>query len=389
MNRIECPGLDGSNPLHFLASLGVLRVFDRNGHSPKLCWQFREGHWQPLILFDALVNDPPAILASSLEELAKVNTSTEKNFAGPTQKEIKTLEDKLNSVKKHLREEGKTKGLKGSQLDAYISVDPEGSELLTKLLSLRNEKEAALSSAANQMGIGIAHLGDKVGSPAKSVRAKFDEALQSWTAGPHNLLHTRSSRFIVDHLASLCSDAVERDGMVIPTPYSYSNGQGGQFLLKNFRDCAQSAAATEVMRKWLLGESVPLFDVTSLNWDPQDRNDYALTWANPGNSQNKKQIDAVTNALAFIGLGLLTVVPKAIKGLSAICWDYSETKGFLWPIWSDPLSVDAIQGLLFQTSRNKIEELRSRGVESVFFSEKLDIGEPPMTRFYFAPSRSL
>lgn len=41
------PGLDGTNPLGFLAALGVLRVFTLQKHGVKLSWQLLGGTWRP------------------------------------------------------------------------------------------------------------------------------------------------------------------------------------------------------------------------------------------------------------------------------------------------------------------------------------------------------
>lgn len=41
------PGLDGTNPLGFLAALGVLRVLTLQKHGVKLSWQLSSGTWRP------------------------------------------------------------------------------------------------------------------------------------------------------------------------------------------------------------------------------------------------------------------------------------------------------------------------------------------------------
>lgn len=50
-NAVTAPALDGSNPLGFLAALGVLRVLETarrpDASAPRLSWHF-DGHWQPV-----------------------------------------------------------------------------------------------------------------------------------------------------------------------------------------------------------------------------------------------------------------------------------------------------------------------------------------------------
>jgi hypothetical protein len=43
------PGLDGTNPLGFLAALGVLRVLSLQKHGVKLSWDLSIGIWRPLV----------------------------------------------------------------------------------------------------------------------------------------------------------------------------------------------------------------------------------------------------------------------------------------------------------------------------------------------------
>ena len=66
MNELTLTGLDGSNPLGFLAALGVLNVLDdaTGGSQGRLLWR-EEGYWRPVLvtalakeqLLDALVKD--------------------------------------------------------------------------------------------------------------------------------------------------------------------------------------------------------------------------------------------------------------------------------------------------------------------------------------------
>lgn len=43
------PGLDGTNPLGFLATLGTLRVLSLGRHSVKLSWRLSGGTWRPML----------------------------------------------------------------------------------------------------------------------------------------------------------------------------------------------------------------------------------------------------------------------------------------------------------------------------------------------------
>ena len=64
MTEHELTALDGTNPLGYMAALGVLRVLDEAGHLARLRWELRDA-WRPILsvdmtldqLVDALVTD--------------------------------------------------------------------------------------------------------------------------------------------------------------------------------------------------------------------------------------------------------------------------------------------------------------------------------------------
>lgn len=64
---MDLVGLDGSNPLAFLAALGTLRLLDENRRrSPRLAWQSAHGGWAPRLWTGGEAD--PARLAKSLAE---------------------------------------------------------------------------------------------------------------------------------------------------------------------------------------------------------------------------------------------------------------------------------------------------------------------------------
>ena len=61
---LELIGLNGSNPLAFLAALGTLRLLDGDGRSPRLAWQSAHGGWTPRLWTEGEAEPTP--LAESL-----------------------------------------------------------------------------------------------------------------------------------------------------------------------------------------------------------------------------------------------------------------------------------------------------------------------------------
>ncbi len=66
IHEIELTGLDGSNPLAFLAALGTLRVLHLQDpeNDVSLAWRMNRGAWRPTISSTAAAFDPDTILAN-------------------------------------------------------------------------------------------------------------------------------------------------------------------------------------------------------------------------------------------------------------------------------------------------------------------------------------
>jgi len=67
-------GLDGANPLAFLAALGTLRTLTLAlpGETVKMSWDEHEGAWRPR-LWCTLAHDVDAIIEKAAEVLSKAN----------------------------------------------------------------------------------------------------------------------------------------------------------------------------------------------------------------------------------------------------------------------------------------------------------------------------
>ncbi|MCX7700485.1 MAG: hypothetical protein N2039_06375 [Gemmataceae bacterium] len=72
-NGLLLPGLDGTNPLGFLAALGVLRILTLRGHSPKMRWTQSGGVWRPAI--SGLPSQLPSLETELHDALASLDHS--------------------------------------------------------------------------------------------------------------------------------------------------------------------------------------------------------------------------------------------------------------------------------------------------------------------------
>jgi len=78
LNAIPLDGIDGANPLGFLAAIGTLAALSRapDGEAPRLAWEARSGAWRPIIHVNDVTERRVVI-----DRLAKVLTQEERNPA--------------------------------------------------------------------------------------------------------------------------------------------------------------------------------------------------------------------------------------------------------------------------------------------------------------------
>lgn len=325
MNMLVCKGSDGYRPSGFLAALGLAKILKAKDINIRMRW-----------IFDH--DGSGALPQYTIPEEGDIK-NTSMYIAGI-----------INSAEKPIR--------------------------LTEGKSIRSQE------------FGIAHLGQKIGVPGKVFRAQAELALQVWFEGIlQNKFHQESlETWVASFLSASACDAIidQKKDEVHPTPYSFSNGSGAQLLLKDFRSCARSVTAERVSG-YLTGNDYDGFrvreGVTSLNWDPSEQIGYAVRWGDPGDSsKNKASVNVVENALAYIGLSFLTVIPGNNK-LGAVGWRSRKGfRGFVWPLWQYPLSIDLIKSLMASSDQVLSEYL---GVLQVRFSR---VYNPDGKRNYFAPS---
>jgi len=114
MTRLQLPGLDGSNPLGFMAALGLLRVLSRETPSARLgflddgsCQAFIEGHANEVV--DSVVRDAEQAASSSLwllsyEKLEKKGSKTVADLKAPPKEFEKFLRDRIEHWRRGDRE---------------------------------------------------------------------------------------------------------------------------------------------------------------------------------------------------------------------------------------------------------------------------------------------
>ncbi len=370
MNEWTLRGLDGSNPLHALASFGALLLTDDLAPGARMRWLRDDGFWRPQIRTTLDAAAWCAGLATRVHG-ASVTGSTDKGAQADVRRlkaERKKAGDAFKTAQKSATESAKGQGL--GKVEARKWIDGELAPLEANIRDLDLRLAGAELALSNALGFGPAHLGDMIEVAPEVFRRHGRRSLDP-------ALGVRSTR---RQLAGLASDACVRGGSIIPTPFSFSNGSSAQYLLKDFRAAAKLVTA-DTVRATLSEGVVAGAKVTSLNWDPADQRNYALRWKNP--ERDKASTDFVTNALAYLGLGMVTAIPRA-RGLDAVAF---VDHGFEWPLWDGWLGVDVSRALLAgRPSRNASSTRAARGIVAVYRS---DVSNPTGNRKFFALAREI
>lgn len=382
IHQHECRSWLGNNPLHVLAALGALALTEDEvaQNRARLSWKRDPRGWMPVVHAPL---DPRAwcsALARRVREAGATQADPDEARAKAravqdAKKAVKKAAEQLKTARGTAKGLAKDKGLKGAQ--AKRLVETETAELEGALSQLEATWVAAQEAVADELGHGPAHLGAVAGVDGGVFRKKAADALDRAAREPSRAAHVE-----VRQLAALASDACLVDGKVQPTPLSFGNGASGQEMLKDFR--ALSAFATEARVVSVMRGEPELVTATSLNWDPAGQRTYALQWSDPGTA-GKADIDVVTHALAYMGLGLLTAVPTSAGVTTAGFANRSWT----WPVWSRALTLPVVMSLLVSPrwveARPSRHGLARMGVVEVMRSERLSINK----RFFFAPAAAV
>lgn len=381
MTEIICTGLDGTNPLHVLAALGILRLQTHRNPSTTMAW-VEESGWNPVFNQNSLelsalsFYEALALDLSALAETGSVDPSIKRRVAD-LKANLKKLGDskkrelqRLNLETRNVMEKAQAKEMvkiAGQEHDQIIKQEKE---------QLDNAQE----TLNDCLGEGIAHLGDIIGVPPSLFRRKALSSVSAWLKGSLDGGDLPSMLVAESLSAQGCDACLDEGDRVSPTPFSFGNGSSGQCLLKDFLGCA-AVVSEETMRQSLHGKSIGRADVTGLNWDPCDQRNYALQWKDPSKG---KEIDPCVHALAFVGMTQLSAAP--IPGrLTAVAWSCDD--GFRWPLWDAPIGLEAVRSVFssqeIQSSTIKRAELQQRGIVARFFSQRIN---PTGKRNFFAPS---
>lgn len=374
---LELPGIDGANPLGFLAALGTLLTIRQAGEMrARLRWK-RARTWIP-VLEGISMFDPDKwsdTVADALRGQA-VSADAERHRA-MTQHEFDGAKKAVEDEKKKIRE----RRLPRQEREAAIE------ERVLPLERVRDEKRRdwlrALKEAVPRPELAI---GKRIDCTYGEYRGHADLFLQGAGHGDRQTL---------DLLAAFGSDACreEKSDAITPTPFCFIRGSGQQFFLDTVRQLMEEATRDRV-RDMLFEPWAYHDEKWSMRWDPIEDRRYALMDRDPTAPDNKSRTVWMANLLAYRALELFPCAPGR-RGLATTAWALLDDEGlaFSWPIWEFCAPPDTIRSLLqlreLAQPRPDRSSLRARGIAAIFRSRRIRVGAGSNFKLNFSPARAV
>jgi hypothetical protein len=372
----ELSGLDGANPLGYLAAVGALVTARSVGEAgARLRWT-RGTTWVPLIE-SVSTTDAAAfsdVIARGLAGRSVSEDGVERREKAQVawERASKAVRDKLDEIK--------GRRLKGAERKAAI-------ESLVRPLEqerdpLRQEWLKALAEVVPRPELAL-------GKQLNCTSDEYREHARSFAASANH-----ASREVLDLLAAFGTDAClrSRSEVIEATPFCFITGSGHQYFLDTVGQLV-SRVSPELVRRTLFEAWRYSDEGLSMRWDPKEDRRYALMDRDPTVSGNKPTTVWMANLLGYRALALFPSAPSR-DGLEVTGWSgLGEELAFTWPIWQGSLSLDGVRSVLqlkeLSESRPDRSALRSRGIVGVFRARRIKVGTGANFKLNFSPARAV
>jgi hypothetical protein len=377
-HSIELSGLDGTNPLGFLAALGTLVVARTTGESAtRLRWT-RARTWTP-VLDDLTTAERAQFCAGLARGLSGKEISSD---AGKTRDAAARAHAQARTAVKRAKEKIKNDKLSGE--DRKRAFEERVQPLEKVAATKRREWLAVLKNAAPRAELAI---GNRIDCSSTEFREHAREFIEG-----DDVPAREAAALIAAFGSDACLEGGKgdpRDRKIEATPFCFIRGSGNQ----NFFDTVRKLLAevtVERVAQALFETWVYRDQGLSMRWDPVEDKRYALIDVKPADE------GALTvwmaNLLAYRSLALFPCAPTR-RGLGATAWTTIENeKAFTWPIWEFAASPDTVRTLLqlqelYEPGVDRAE-LDARGIAEVFRARRIRF--PPTGSSYklnFSPAR--
>jgi hypothetical protein len=364
-------GIDGANPVGFLAAVGTLVVLAQGGHAEARLW------WQESITWTPVLAGVPAADEELLADLvadaltgATVSAENERRRAA-AERAMQAARRERDRMAKNLRSARR---------------DPRGRHAVSESALLPFEQ--AYGETRRQW---LEALRRAVPRPELALGRRIDCTPDEYRGHAASMLRraTHAARDSLDLLAAFGSDACRRPHDVIePTPFCFITGSGHQEFLDTVRALIDTVTPQRV-RETLFQPWVYRDTGLSMRWDPAEDKRYALLDADPGEAGVRTVWMA--NLLAYRALALFPAVPT-VRGLVTTGWNQvGGSRAFSWPLWHCPASLDSVRSLLqlaeLAHRHPDMTSLRARGIAAVYRSQRIDIGVGGKQKVNFTQAR--
>jgi len=371
----ELAGIDGANPLGFLAALGTLvSLHQSDVGEPRLWWKQAKG-LVPVLEGLEVEDEDEKALASVVARHLQGRTVPEdaETRRAAAQKQM----ERAQTAVKNKLEEIKRRGL--LRKERREAEEREVRPLRDEYQQKRRQWLKALREAVPRAELAL----------GKRIDCTRDEYRDHATA----LIATAdlSSRESLDMLAAFGSDAVRQRNSesIEPTPFCFITGSGNQFFLETARQLVGQVSAESVRRVLFIPWDYR-DEGLSMRWDPIEDRRYALMERDPTAPGNKPRTMWMANLLAYRALVLF---PTAAVGrrLQTAAWDPQQS--FTWPLWKWPQGLDAVRSLVqlreLVEDRPEVSGLRARGIAAVYRAHRVVVGSGANRKVNFSPARRI
>lgn len=376
-NGLLLPGLDGTNPLGFLAALGVLQTLTTAQYPCQvmMSWSTNECVWNPII--HGVGQDQKSVseaLANQLNCPFKPNPEADSKH----EESQKAYDEKKTEYKKAV-EKLKTQNLRGKKRQE--AEEKILGSLNIELNELRSKWLAALRNSVPSLELS---LGKHLNATCSELREHMDLAMKN---------ASNRERDILDLYAAFGSDMCRQDKseQMQTTSFCFITGSGHQYFLDTVRQLVENVTADR-LQEAMFTLVKPRDEKCSMRWDPQEDRRYAVMWSDPTASDNRAKTNWALNLLAYRGLQCLPSVPTTY-GLQTVGWQTNEELAWSWPIWSGRIPINVVRSILSHSFLTELtinrDIMKELGIFAVYQSIRLQVGNPPLHKVNFSPSRRL
>lgn len=377
--ELPLTGLDGANPLAFLAAIGTLRLANELYPGTFIRWE-QSGKWFPVLTFPVLLTQEQfnESLFSRIHRTVCVNASTE-------------VQDRFKKYRKRQKDANnafqsiKERKLRGKEREVAISVE---------IQPLREQEQIArrewLDALEKAVPAPFLSLG-------KSISVTPEEFASFAKRTAERLHHIGSSnRSDADFAPAFGCESCSNRDKVIPSEFQLITGSGQQFFLDTIAKLMETVTV-EKLNRVLIGPWTYRDVRLSFRWDPSEDRRYAYSWNDPS-AENGVPSEHAANLLAAFALPLFPVIPVDCKAQTTGFHLADKERLFTWPIWRESLSLDVVRSMFqltqlhnavtdwaklrfwhnFRVSSQKIRGWKSTTIKIKFEPSNYDMTEKQM-----------